>query len=78
MPSHPGAGAEVPDDTVTEAAALAAWYAETAQSKNVAVDITPVKQVKKPPAAKPGMVIYHTYKTIVVKNPAPDIVLPEY
>lgn len=72
------AGQPVPDDTITEAAALAAYYAETAQSKNVPVDVTPVKQVKKPPAAKPGMVIYHTYRTIVVKNPKPDIQLPEY
>ena len=72
------AGQPVPDDTVTEAAALAAWYSEAGSGNNVPVDMTPVKQVKKPPAAKPGMVIYHTYKTIVVKNPKPDVELPEY
>ena len=72
------AGQSVPDDTITEAAALAAYYAETAESRNVSVDVTPVKQVKKPPAAKPGMVIYHTYRTVVVKNPKPDVELPEY
>ena len=72
------AGKPVPDDTITEAAALAAYYAETAESRNVPVDVTPVRQVKKPPAAKPGMVIYHTYRTVVVKNPKPDIELPEY
>ena len=72
------AGQPVPDDTITEAAALAAWYAETAESKNVSVDVTPVKQVKKPNGAKPGMVVYYTYRTVVVKNPKPEIELPEY
>ena len=66
------AGRSVPDDTVTQAAQLAAFYAETKGGQNIAVDVTPVKQVKKPPNAKPGMVIYHTYRTVVV-NPYPDI-----
>ena len=44
----------------------------------VPVDVTPVKQVKKTPAGKPGMVIYHTYRTVVVKNPLPDVQIPEY
>jgi predicted ribosome quality control (RQC) complex YloA/Tae2 family protein len=38
------------------------------------VDVTPVKQVKKPAGGKPGMVIYHTYRTVIV-NPYPDIVV---
>lgn len=66
------AGAPVSDDTVTQAAQLAAHYAETAGGQNIPVDVTPVKQVKKPAGAKPGMVIYHTYRTVVV-NPYPDI-----
>lgn len=66
------AGAKVPDDTVTQAAQLAAYYAETSGGQNIPVDVTPVKQVKKLPGAKPGMVIYHTYRTVVV-NPFPDI-----
>ena len=70
------AGAVPPDNTVTQAAQLAAYYAETAGGQNVPVDVTPVKQVKKPPNAKPGMVIYHTYRTVVV-NPYPDIVMDE-
>ena len=68
------AGQPVPDDTVTQAAQLAAHYAETAGGQNIPVDVTPVKQVKKPPNAKPGMVIYHTYRTVIV-NPYPDIVV---
>ena len=66
------AGKQPPDNTITQAAQLAAHYAETAGGQNVAVDVTPVKQVKKTPAGKPGMVIYHSYKTVIV-NPYPDI-----
>ena len=68
------AGQNVPDDTVTQAAQLAAHYAETAGGQNIPVDVTPVRQVKKIPNGKPGMVIYHTYKTVIV-NPYPDIVV---
>ena len=68
------AGRPVPDDTVTQAAQLAAHYAESAGGQNIPVDVMPVKQVKKPPNAKPGMVIYHAYRTVIV-NPYPDIVV---
>ncbi len=68
------AGQPVPDDTVTQAAQLAAYYAETKGGQNIAVDVTPVKQVKKPLGGKPGMVIYHTYRTVYA-NPYPDIVV---
>ena len=57
---------------MTQAAQLAAHYAEAAGGQNVSVDVTPVKQVKKPANGNPGMVIYHTYRTVVV-NPYPDI-----
>ncbi len=68
------AGQPVPDDTVTQAAQLAAHYAESKGGQNIPVDVTPVKQVKKTPAGKPGMVIYHSYRTVIV-NPYPDIVV---
>ena len=68
------AGQPVPDDTVTQAAQLAAHYAETKGGQNIAVDVTPVKQVKKILGGKPGMVIYHSYRTVIV-NPYPDIVV---
>ncbi len=70
------AGQSVPDDTLTQAAQLAAYYAQTAGGQNVSVDVTPVKQVKKHPSGKPGMVIYHTYRTVVA-NPYPEIVVDE-
>ncbi len=67
-------GVTPPDNTVTQAAQLAAYYAETGGGQNIAVDVTPVKQVKKIPNGKPGMVIYHTYRTVIA-NPYPDIVV---
>ena len=67
-------GATPPDNTITQAAQLAAYYSETGDGQNVAVDVTPVRQVKKIPGGKPGMVIYHTYKTVIA-NPYPDIVI---
>ena len=65
-----------PDNTVTQAAQLAAYYAETTGGQNIPVDVTPVRQVKKLPSGKPGMVIYHSYKTVIV-NPYRDIVVDE-
>ena len=65
-------GKQPPDDTVTQAAQLAAWYSESGGGQNIPVDVTPVKQVKRIKSGKPGMVIYHTYRTAVV-NPYPDI-----
>ena len=67
-------GTTPPDDTITQAAQLAAHYSEAVGGQNLPVDVTPVKQVKKIPNGKPGMVIYHSYKTVIV-NPYPDIVV---
>ena len=67
-------GTTPPDDTITQAAQLAAYYSETSGGQNIPVDVTPVKQVKKIPNGKPGMVIYHTYKTVIA-NPSADIVV---
>ena len=69
-------GTKPPDDTVTQAAQLAAYYSEHSGGQNLPVDVTLVKQVKKVPGAKPGMVIYHTYNTVIV-NPYKDIVVDE-
>ena len=67
-------GTTPPDDTITQAAQLAAYYAETKGGQNLPVDVTAVKQVKKPANGKPGMVIYHTYRTVIA-NPYPHIVV---
>ena len=67
-------GTTPPDNTITQAAQLAAYYSETTGGQNIPVDVTPVKQVKKLPSGKPGMVIYHTYRTVIA-NPYGDIVV---
>ena len=67
-------GTTPPDDTITQAAQLAAYYAETGGGQNIPVDVTAVKQVKKIPNGKPGMVIYHSYKTVIA-NPYAQIVV---
>ncbi len=67
-------GTTPPDDTITQAAQLAAYYSETSGGQNIPVDVTPVKQVKKIPNGKPGMVIYHPYKTVIA-NPYAEIVV---
>ncbi|MCX7904356.1 MAG: NFACT family protein [Caloramator sp.] len=56
----------VSDQTLLEAAYLAAYYSKAKDSTNVPVDWTLVKNVKKPSGAKPGMVIYYTNRTIYV------------
>ena len=67
-------GAEVHDTTVTEAAMLAAYYSEAKQGQNLPVDVTPVRFLRKPNGAKPGMVVYDRYRTVYV---TPDESLPE-
>ena len=57
---------KIPESTLLEAGILAAYHSKAKLSSNVSVDYTLVKRVKKPSGAKPGMVIYKDYKTIVV------------
>ncbi len=52
--------------SIEEAARLAAWFSQARDGKKVPVDYTPVKYVKKPAGAKPGMVVYTTYQTAYV------------
>ncbi len=64
-------GREVPEKTLLEAAALAAYYSRARESGNVPVDYTLRKHVKKPNGAKPGYVIYEKQRTVYV-DPRPD------
>jgi predicted ribosome quality control (RQC) complex YloA/Tae2 family protein len=66
-------GKTVDDDTIVEAAKIAAYYSQARESGNVPVDYTPVKNVKRPAGGRPGMVIYHVYNTVNV-TPDPDFV----
>ncbi len=67
-----GIDKNVSEQTIFEAATLAATYSSAKDSSNVPVDYTLIKNVKKPNGAKPGMVIYDNYRTLYV-NPDEDI-----
>ena len=58
-------GAEPDEQSLMEAASLAAYFSQAQGSAKVPVDYTPVKFVKKPAGAKPGMVVYATYQTML-------------
>lgn len=57
---------EIPDQTLFEAAMLAAYFCKARQGSLVPVDYTLVKHVKKPSGSKPGFVIYDHQKTLYV------------
>jgi predicted ribosome quality control (RQC) complex YloA/Tae2 family protein len=57
----------IPDDeTIREAASIAAYYCASKNDGKVPVDYTLVKNVKKPSGGRPGMVIYNDFKTMLV------------
>lgn len=58
-------GAEPDEQSLMEASSLAAYFSQAQGSTKVPVDYTPVKFVKKPAGAKPGMVVYTTYQTML-------------
>jgi len=61
---------DIPDATYEEAARLAAYYSTGKQAPKVDIDYTRRKNLKKPPKAKPGYVIYHTNYSMTIE---PDI-----
>jgi predicted ribosome quality control (RQC) complex YloA/Tae2 family protein len=58
---------DIPDRTLEEAAIIAGFYSKGKDSSKLPVDYTKVKELKKPNGAKPGMVIYHTNKTLIIE-----------
>ena len=64
--------AEPDEQSVYEAACLAAYHSEGAAAGRVPVDATLVRFVKKPRGARPGKVIYTDQRTIMAE-PRPDI-----
>lgn len=61
-----------PENTIFEAALIAAYNSSARTGSSVPVDYTQVKYVKKPSGAKPGMVIYTNQKTLYV-TPDSDV-----
>ena len=61
------AGSQPDEATLSEAASLAAWFSQGRDSGKVPVDYALVKHVKKPSGARPGMVIYTNYRTVIAR-----------
>ncbi|NQF14071.1 fibronectin/fibrinogen-binding protein [Brevibacillus sp. HB1.3] len=57
---------EFSDETLLEAANLAAFFSRAKEGSQIPVDYTLVKHVKKPSGAKPGYVIYEQQRTLYV------------
>lgn len=66
-------GKQPPEQTIFEAAQLAAYHSKGRSGSQVPVDCTAVKFVKKPAGAKPGMVIFTNNKTLFV-TPSEELV----
>ncbi|MCM3178312.1 NFACT RNA binding domain-containing protein [Cytobacillus horneckiae] len=62
------------NETILEAASLAAYYSKARSASKVPVDYTLVRHVKKPNGAKPGFVIYDNQQTVYV-TPDEELVL---
>lgn len=58
--------ADPSEQTILEAANLAAYFSKARESSTVPVDYVPVKRIHKPNGAKPGFVIFTGQKTVFV------------
>lgn len=66
---------QAPDEeTLLEAAQIAAYFSKAKESSSVPVDYTKIRHVKKPNGAKPGFVTYDQQQTLFV-TPDEDVVL---
>ena len=63
----------LPDATFEEAGRLAAYYSKGRQAPKVEIDYVQRKELKKPPKAKPGFVIYHTNYSMMCRPDISDI-----
>lgn len=64
---------DIPDTTLEEAAALAAYFSKGKDGSNISVAYTERKNVKKPKNAKTGMVIFNNFKTLNI-TPTKEII----
>ncbi|MCI8650235.1 MAG: fibronectin/fibrinogen-binding protein [Anaerotruncus sp.] len=65
-------GKLVPNRTLEQAAIIAAYHSNARESAKVAVDYTQIRNVRKHPANKPGLVLYEPFQTAIVD---PDHIL---
>ncbi len=59
-------GADLSDEVVAAAAALAAYFSQSRSDSAVDVDVAPVRAVRKIPGGAPGRVTYRDFRTIRV------------
>ncbi len=60
-------GLEPDEESLAQAASIAAWYSQGREGGKVPVDYTMVRFVRKPSGALPGKVIYTDYHTILAE-----------
>ncbi|HEX3045886.1 MAG TPA: NFACT RNA binding domain-containing protein, partial [Bacillota bacterium] len=59
-------GIPLDNDTLNDACQIAVYFSKGQPSSKVPVDYTQRKNVKKPPGAKPGFVIYDFFQTAII------------
>lgn len=64
-------GKTIDDETILEAASICAYYSKGKDAPKVEVDYCPVSHVKKPNGARPGMVVYEGYYSVLVEPKLP-------
>lgn len=64
---------EIPNETMKQAALLAAWFSKGQHSSTVPIDYTRKRYVRKPSGAAPGKVIYTHHKTAYVTPSESDV-----
>jgi len=64
-------GREITETAIFETAAIAAYHSKGRSGENIPVDYVPVRYVKKPAGAKPGMVIFTNNRTVWVNPELP-------
>ncbi len=64
-------GKEIDDQSILEAASICAYYSKGKDAPKVEVDYCPVSHVKKPTGARPGMVVYENYWSVLVEPKLP-------
>jgi len=65
-------GQEIPENTLAEAAAYAAWFSKGRDSNQVPVDYLPAGKLRKPPGSHPGYVIFSGQRTLYVQPREPQ------
>ena len=62
-----------PDDMIlSKVAQYAAYFSKARETSKVPVDYTYIKNIKKPPGAPLGFVIFNTYQTMIVEPKKPE------